>query len=581
MLGGDRLRRTVRWGAVGMVCLVLAPAAGHSWVRRADSAAVWRASSIPVHMRLNLGSTWNDLATDALRAWNNAGSRFQFSWSTSSTIGVECSRSDGFHAAVWSSTACGRGYGGKWAIEWQWWNGGTIVDSDVLFDNTRRDWTRSNFRGLAMHEFGHSLGLGHPDDAGQRVTAIMNSTVRVSGLQSDDIAGVRALYGAGSSGTPDLVVQNLGANDTTLTAGQRFTLSATVRNQGNGTSGSTTLRYYHWRSSTRSWVVVGHDSVPGLRAGSSGRESIALTAPSSTGTHYYAACVVTGQNRSSCGSNLRVTVRAATSGGVPDLVVQSPLRVSDSTLSTGQRFTLFATVRNQGNGTSGSTTLQYYHWRSSTRSWVTVGSDSVGALRAGSSSSETIILTAPSSTGTHYYAACVAAVSGERNTSNCSSNREVTVGRSAGGGCVTNVGTLSGLRLYSGSWTGQCRSVHYSGGEYARYYNFTLSRRSLVTMDLTSSTVDTWLALYHGSGTGGSYITANDDGGTGTDARINRTLGPGTYTIEATTLRGGVSGSFTLWLDLSAGGVADSLPAAAPGDVGIVAPSKPPLKVGG
>ena len=580
MLGADSVRRTVRWGAIGLVCLVLAPAIGDSWVRN-ERGGVWSASSIPVHMRLSLGSSWNGSAIDALRAWNNAGSRFQFSWS-SSTIGAGCS-SDQSHVAVWASTFCGMGYGSKWAFTRWWTRGGATVDADVWFDNTRRDWTRSNFRGVAMHEFGHVIGLGHPDESGERVSAVMNSTVRVDRLQSDDIAGVRGLYGGTvSSGTPDLVVQSLRANST-LSAGQRFTLSATVRNRGNGTAGSTTLRYYYWRSSTSSWVVVGHDSVGSLRAGGNSSESIVLTAPSSTGSHWYTACVaaVSGErNTSNCGSNLSVTVRAG-GGGIPDLVVQ-PLRVSDSTLSPGQRFTLSATVHNQGNGASGSTTLRYYSWRSSTRSWVAVGSDGVGGLRAGGSSLESIVLTAPSSAGSHWYAACVAAVSGERNTSNCSSNREVTVGRSAGGGCVTNLGTLSGLRLLSGSWTGQCRSVHYDNGEYARYYNFSLSRRSSVTIDLTSSTVDTWLALYHGSGTGGSFITFNDDGGTGTDARINRTLGPGTYTIEATTLLGGVTGSFTLWLDLSAAVTAASLPAAAPGDdVGIVAPPKPPLKIGG
>lgn len=46
-----------------------------------------------------------------------------------------------------------------------------------------------------IHELGHTVGLGHPDEAGQQVAAIMNSHVVYTSLQPDDIAGIRALHG--------------------------------------------------------------------------------------------------------------------------------------------------------------------------------------------------------------------------------------------------------------------------------------------------------------------------------------------------------------------------------------------------
>ena len=51
---------------------------------------------------------------------------------------------------------------------------------------------------MALHEFGHVLGLTHPDEAGQSVTALMNSMVsNLDALAADDINGIRSIYGSG------------------------------------------------------------------------------------------------------------------------------------------------------------------------------------------------------------------------------------------------------------------------------------------------------------------------------------------------------------------------------------------------
>ena len=55
--------------------------------------------------------------------------------------------------------------------------------------------------------------------------------------------------GSGSS-SPDLIVTSPSVSDNTLTTGQSFTLSATVRNQGTGSSAATTLRYYRSSDAT-------------------------------------------------------------------------------------------------------------------------------------------------------------------------------------------------------------------------------------------------------------------------------------------------------------------------------------------
>ena len=119
---------------------------------------------------------------------------------------------------------------------------------------------------------------------------------------------------------PDLVVEQPTVSKSTLVAGENFTLSATVTNEGTGSAAATTLRYYRSTDATISTsdTEVGTDSVSGLGADESSAESIILTAPTSPGTYYYGACVdsVTDESNSNnnCSAAVSITVQPLTSG---------------------------------------------------------------------------------------------------------------------------------------------------------------------------------------------------------------------------------------------------------------------------
>ena len=231
---------------------------------------------------------------------------------------------------------------------------------------------------------------------------------------------------------PDLVVGSPTVNDSGPVAGETFTLSATVRNDGDGDSAATTLRYYRSADTTITTAdtEVGTDAVAVLAASASTDESVDLTAPSDAGAYYYGACVdevaEESDTTNNCSTSVKVDVEEPEQ---PDLEVGTPT-VDDTSPETGATFTLSATVSNTGDAESAATTLRYYRSTDSTisSSDTQVGTDTVGALAASGTSAESISLTASSTAGTYYYGACVDAVTDESDTTNnCSSSVTIAV----------------------------------------------------------------------------------------------------------------------------------------------------------
>ena len=120
-----------------------------------------------------------------------------------------------------------------------------------------------------------------------------------------------------TQGAPDLVVEGISVDESSLEAGASFTLSAVARNRGHGTSAATTLRYYRSDDTTVSIADagVGTDNLGTLAAGNDSAQSIDLDAPTEPGTVYYGACIdaVSGESEAdnNCSAAVAVTVRGA------------------------------------------------------------------------------------------------------------------------------------------------------------------------------------------------------------------------------------------------------------------------------
>jgi len=233
----------------------------------------------------------------------------------------------------------------------------------------------------------------------------------------------------------DLVVDTPTVDKSTLAPGESFTLTATVRNQGVGNSGAATLRYYLSTDATISndsasasvdtevgtadtiSALSGYNTVNQVYPNTS-TQTVELTAPTTPGTYYYGACVITNfyefNTTNNCSSAVTITVSAP-----PDLVAELFELRGTSALAPGERFTLDATVTNEGVGQSAATTLRFYESIDRRfRSEDEVGRVSVSALASNISSNESVRLVAPSEPGTYYYRAHVDEVANEEVTSN-------------------------------------------------------------------------------------------------------------------------------------------------------------------
>ena len=286
----------------------------------------------------------NQPVSNSMAQWNQVGigpgqDHAFFIAQTAGTSG-SCGRNRA-NEVTWSATDCGLAFGSSTlAVTTTWSSAGKVIEVDMLFNNAK-SWSSYNgplmfnangtsindLNRVALHELGHAAGLDHPDEAGQSVSAIMNSRIsNTYTLQADDIAGAHAIaWQTATSGSTPVCV--LTTSPTTIIAGSSSLLTASCSPA----------------ATSYSWTNTGFGS--GTSSG--------LVSPSATTTY-----TVTGTNAAGVGNTANATISVTTSALIPDLEVTG-LTAPVSGFA-GAQIAITVTARNKGNLTAQPFRLGFY-----------------------------------------------------------------------------------------------------------------------------------------------------------------------------------------------------------------------------
>jgi hypothetical protein len=182
-------------------------------VRWVDTTISWLYNPYEATNRISADAAFNAITASA-SGWRNAGSSgiaFQFADYTGTPPGCDgrlgAIPKDGQNVVGWGDVV-----GGYWGFTCWWRLGkvpGTSFDAltefDIVFDpDPAIPYTVSTLRALALHEFGHALGLAHTQESkcpGVVMCAGSGAAVQQA-LAADDIEAIVVLYGAAPAPTP-------------------------------------------------------------------------------------------------------------------------------------------------------------------------------------------------------------------------------------------------------------------------------------------------------------------------------------------------------------------------------------------
>ena len=311
---------------------------------------------------------------------------------------------------------------------------------------------------------------------------------------------------ATSISAPDLAVPFVYTFTSPFGYSPSFTLGVTVSNEGSGSSGSTTLRYYRSDDSTITSgdTEVGTDAVGSLAASGSSMESIDLTAPSAPGTYYYGACADAVSDESdatnNCSGSMAFTVPAETS--------------TDATLSA-------LTLSGVNFGRFDSTTTSY-------------------AAQVANTVSQTTVTPTVNHSGASYVIKLGGVTNADGTVSLAVGSNVITIEVTAEDGETTRTYTVTVIRATPPSTDATLSALTLSGINFGTFASGTTSYTAQVAYSVSETTVTPTV-----NDSGASHVIKLG-GVTDSDGVIDLAVGSNVITVEVTAEDGNTTRTYTV-----------------------------------
>jgi len=386
--------------------------------------SVWTPGGIPIQIKLGTNTTLSDGTNHsssvqaAMETWNGLLGTIQFM----PQIVASGGQVDYVNDIYFDSTVEGQAFGsGVLAVTLVYTEPSVfeITEADIIFNTA---WTWDSYRGslqghapedirrVALHELGHVIGLSHPDQNGQTVTALMNSIVSdLDALAPDDIAGAQSLYrapgqtsGPGNDNFANATTISLASGSTQTTGSSLYATKETGEpdhDPGSGVGGASvwwkwtapangsmtittqgskfdTLMGVYTGSAVTSLALVGNND--DAESGVSRYSSVSFTATS--GVTY--AIAVDGWDAASGPVTLNLNFTPAFVGTAPSITSQP----GNQTVMTGQSAQF--SVAASGNPTP---TYQWQRLPAGSYLWNDLGND--GTYSGTTTSTLTVVTT--------------------------------------------------------------------------------------------------------------------------------------------------------------------------------------------
>ena len=303
---------------------------------------------------------WNSAFETAMDDWN-AATIFQY-MIVRNTFQDPCDQSA--NGVAFATTECGDQFGSAIAISSRTWDVATnlMLHSGIVF-NSNVSWDVysgplksgiNDFRRVAVHELGHSLGLAHETQV-PAIMAPVESDIELP--TADDIAGVQFIY-TGSSSEQSSLVSALLPSSRAVAVDGTATAFVTIINAGNVAAASCSIAplisfdgtFSYQTTDPRTNALVGTPNTPAnIAAGASQSFVIALSPASAMAPTDVAFKMICGNTLPAPGiTGLNTLLLSAqTSPPIPDMVALAATASSNGVLQvapTGEGAFAVATV---------------------------------------------------------------------------------------------------------------------------------------------------------------------------------------------------------------------------------------------